>query len=74
MAKYGGHNWCFTNYYCSVNYTGEGIWGSILGVIASILGIFAGCTSSTKIFKWLYIAQATLVGYIISLDLKKNGI
>ena len=44
-----------------MHYYGDGIWGCGLAAIASILGICAGCTNDRKVFKGLYIAQATLV-------------
>ena len=40
---------------------GDGIWGSICGVIGSGLGIAAGCMEDRSIFKALYIAHSTLV-------------
>ena len=53
-------------------YSGDGIWGCGLAAIASILGICAGCTNDRKVFKALYIAQATLVCEPIIFLCKKN--
>ena len=58
ICMYGAHPWC---YGCGMRYYGDGIWGCVLAAIASILGICAGCTNDRKVFKGLYIAQATLV-------------
>ena len=40
---------------------GDGIWGSICGVIGSGIGIAAACMEDRSIFKALYIAHSTLV-------------
>ena len=46
---------------CLICFIGDGIWGSICGVIGSGLGIAAGCMKDRSIFKALYIAHSTLV-------------
>ena len=61
ICMYGAHFWCRGGYNCGMKYSGDGIWGCGLAAIASILGICAGCTNDRKVFKGLYIAQATLV-------------
>merc|ERR1711917_163991 len=63
ICMYGAHCW----YYAC--YTGDGIWGSICGVIGSGLGIAAGCMEDRSIFKALYIAHSTLSSIGICLSL-----
>ena len=46
-------------------FKGDGIWGSICCVIGAAIGIAAGCINDYKIFKALYIAQATLVSPLV---------
>jgi len=48
---------------------GDGIWGSICGVIGSAIGIAAGCMNDRYVFKALYIAHSTLSAIGICLSL-----
>ena len=48
---------------CLIFVKGDGIWGSICGVIGSGIGIAAGCIDDRSIFKALYIAHSTLVSF-----------
>jgi len=66
LARYEGmHYWRLYDFYG--RYTGDGLWGCILGVIGSCLGIAAGKSSDYPAFRSLYIAQSFFVSVFQSM-------
>ena len=64
LGRYGGaHYWLLEigSWEYLGQYTGDGLWGSILGVIGAILGIAAGKSTHYSAFRSLYIAQSVFV-------------
>ena len=60
MARYGGsHPWHIYGFYG--RYTGDGLWGSILGAIGGAIGVAAGKSHDYHSFRSLYVAASVFV-------------
>lgn len=62
LGKYNGRHPWYLEFLDYVGYyTGDGLWGSVSGVIGAGLGIAAGQSLVYDTFRKLYIAQSVFV-------------
>ena len=65
MVRYGGsHYWHIYGFYG--RYTGDGLWGSILGAIGGTIGVTAGRSFDYYSFRSSYVAASVFVSVVQS--------